>query len=262
MRGLGARGRARQLRRRRHGRPTVRGVVRGGPSRLGRRRDPGAPLAGRCPWRRPATSAPRRPSSAAPRCWSSSTSTASRARPWSARTRDAARRPTRQCCWCGTGRLPAAPAAPDGYPLDGLDAPTTRTPARPPLPPDGSAWRRRRPVLVAVLRRARRGLAPRRRLLRGLRRLRRRGHRLRRDSPLGRRQLCWWAVRAPTTSTTRVRRHRCSTSPTSCATPRLRRRWGRWPMEGWLREFERMGLVEREDGEWRLTPSGRQTARA
>jgi N-acetylglucosaminyl-diphospho-decaprenol L-rhamnosyltransferase len=33
-------------------------------------------------------------------------------------------------------------------------------------------------------------------------------------------------------------------------------------MEGWLLEFERMGLVEREDGEWRLTPSGRQTARA
>ncbi len=42
----------------------------------------------------------------------------------------------------------------------------------------------------------------------------------------------------------------------------FRRRWGRWPMEGWLREFERMGLVEREDGEWRLTPSGRETARA
>ncbi|WP_457208489.1 galactosyltransferase-related protein, partial [Nocardioides sp. P5_C9_2] len=42
----------------------------------------------------------------------------------------------------------------------------------------------------------------------------------------------------------------------------FRRRWGRWPMEGWLLEFERMGLVEREDGEWRLTSSGRAAARA
>ncbi len=41
----------------------------------------------------------------------------------------------------------------------------------------------------------------------------------------------------------------------------FRRRWGRWPMEGWLVEFERMGLVEREDGEWRLTSSGRVAAR-
>ncbi|WP_107772303.1 glycosyltransferase family 2 protein [Nocardioides sediminis] len=42
----------------------------------------------------------------------------------------------------------------------------------------------------------------------------------------------------------------------------FRRRWGRWPMEGWLEAFERMGLVEREDGEWRLTPSGRTAAHA
>ena len=42
----------------------------------------------------------------------------------------------------------------------------------------------------------------------------------------------------------------------------FRRRWGRWPMEGWLLELEGMGLVEREDGEWRLTPSGRVAARA
>jgi N-acetylglucosaminyl-diphospho-decaprenol L-rhamnosyltransferase len=42
----------------------------------------------------------------------------------------------------------------------------------------------------------------------------------------------------------------------------FRRRWGRWPMEGWLLEFERLGLVEREDGEWRLTPSGRVVSRA
>jgi GT2 family glycosyltransferase len=29
------------------------------------------------------------------------------------------------------------------------------------------------------------------------------------------------------------------------------RRWGRWPMEGWLREFEALGLVERrDDGRW------------
>lgn len=42
----------------------------------------------------------------------------------------------------------------------------------------------------------------------------------------------------------------------------FRRRWGRWPMEGWLLEFERLGLAEREDGEWRLTQAGRATARA
>ncbi|MEO6509524.1 MAG: galactosyltransferase-related protein [Nocardioides sp.] len=29
------------------------------------------------------------------------------------------------------------------------------------------------------------------------------------------------------------------------------RRWGRWPMEGWLREFEALGLVaRRDDGQW------------
>jgi N-acetylglucosaminyl-diphospho-decaprenol L-rhamnosyltransferase len=33
------------------------------------------------------------------------------------------------------------------------------------------------------------------------------------------------------------------------------RRWGRWPMEGWLAEFERLGLVEREGDGWRLSPS-------
>lgn len=42
----------------------------------------------------------------------------------------------------------------------------------------------------------------------------------------------------------------------------FRRRWGRWPMEGWLLEFERLGLAEREDGDWRLTPSGRVASRA
>jgi N-acetylglucosaminyl-diphospho-decaprenol L-rhamnosyltransferase len=42
----------------------------------------------------------------------------------------------------------------------------------------------------------------------------------------------------------------------------FRRRWGRWPMQGWLLEFERLGLAEREGGEWRLTPSGRVAARA
>ncbi len=26
--------------------------------------------------------------------------------------------------------------------------------------------------------------------------------------------------------------------------------WGHWPMEGWLQEFERMGLVHRVDGDW------------
>ena len=27
-------------------------------------------------------------------------------------------------------------------------------------------------------------------------------------------------------------------------------RWGEWPMTGWLEEFERRGLVRREDGHW------------
>jgi N-acetylglucosaminyl-diphospho-decaprenol L-rhamnosyltransferase len=32
-------------------------------------------------------------------------------------------------------------------------------------------------------------------------------------------------------------------------------RWGEWPMTGWLEEFERRGLVHREDGHWtRETP--------
>ena len=32
-------------------------------------------------------------------------------------------------------------------------------------------------------------------------------------------------------------------------------RWGEWPMTGWLEEFERRGLVRREDGHWvRETP--------
>jgi GT2 family glycosyltransferase len=30
----------------------------------------------------------------------------------------------------------------------------------------------------------------------------------------------------------------------------FRRRWGRWPMEGWLEAFEARGLVERLDGRW------------
>ena len=42
----------------------------------------------------------------------------------------------------------------------------------------------------------------------------------------------------------------------------FRRRWGRWPMEGWLADFERLGLVEREGGDWRLTPAGRARAHA
>jgi hypothetical protein len=34
------------------------------------------------------------------------------------------------------------------------------------------------------------------------------------------------------------------------------RRWGRWPMEGWLGQFEQMGLVSREpDGSWVRTTS-------
>ena len=28
------------------------------------------------------------------------------------------------------------------------------------------------------------------------------------------------------------------------------RRWGEWPMGGWLREFERRGLVERRGDAW------------
>ena len=66
-----------------------------------------------------------------------------------------------------------------------------------------------------------------------------------------------WGTRAPTTSTTRPGRRRCSTSTTSCATGAIfAERWGRWPMDGWLAEFERWGLVRREDGHWvRETPA-------
>ena len=40
------------------------------------------------------------------------------------------------------------------------------------------------------------------------------------------------------------------------------RRWGRWPMTGWLEEFERRGLVERDGDGWRRAgrPDSRQTA--
>ena len=34
------------------------------------------------------------------------------------------------------------------------------------------------------------------------------------------------------------------------------RRWGWWPMEGWLRAFEERGLVRRDGGRWRLAQSG------
>nr|WP_231286571.1 galactosyltransferase-related protein [Corynebacterium timonense] len=33
----------------------------------------------------------------------------------------------------------------------------------------------------------------------------------------------------------------------------FRSKWGHWPMEGWLRAFERAGAVECVDGEWRRT---------
>lgn len=40
------------------------------------------------------------------------------------------------------------------------------------------------------------------------------------------------------------------------------RRWGRWPMTGWLEEFERRGLVERDGDGWRRADPAhsRQTA--
>ena len=67
-----------------------------------------------------------------------------------------------------------------------------------------------------------RGLAPHRRLLRGLRGLRRRGHRP--GAPAGaasrRRHWAGSATPAPTTSTTRRSSRRSSTSTTSCATGR------------------------------------------
>ncbi|GAA4744121.1 hypothetical protein GCM10023350_31030 [Nocardioides endophyticus] len=34
-----------------------------------------------------------------------------------------------------------------------------------------------------------------------------------------------------------------------------RRRWGSWPMQGWLDEFERRGLIVRENGAWTRTSS-------
>lgn len=33
-------------------------------------------------------------------------------------------------------------------------------------------------------------------------------------------------------------------------------RWGRWPMDGWLDAFERLGLIERVDGRWHEVTRG------
>jgi GT2 family glycosyltransferase len=37
------------------------------------------------------------------------------------------------------------------------------------------------------------------------------------------------------------------------------RRWGRWPMEGWLRAFENQGLASCRDGRWVRTVKGART---
>ncbi|WP_036474393.1 glycosyltransferase family 2 protein [Nesterenkonia sp. AN1] len=37
-------------------------------------------------------------------------------------------------------------------------------------------------------------------------------------------------------------------------------RWGHWPMEGWLQEFERLGLVRREGADWVATGDARRSA--
>ncbi len=36
------------------------------------------------------------------------------------------------------------------------------------------------------------------------------------------------------------------------------RRWGRWPMEGWLRQFAELGLAEFRDGRWEPVGTGRR----
>ncbi|MBO0594426.1 glycosyltransferase family 2 protein [Nesterenkonia sp. E16_7] len=37
-------------------------------------------------------------------------------------------------------------------------------------------------------------------------------------------------------------------------------RWGHWPMEGWLQEFERLGLVRHEGADWVATGDARRSA--
>ena len=171
----------------------------------------------------------------APTCSSSSTWTASPGRRWCRRTPTP---PATVPTCCGRDRSPTCPPpGPGGYPLDGAGrprrpAPRTAGPRARRAPPR----RRPRPVLVAVLRRPRRRVAPVRRLLRELRRLRGRGHRLRRERDLGR----------PHPGLARGARayhqhHPSSSPPVQHLADILRngalfrRRWGRWPMEGWLR---------------------------
>ena len=56
-----------------------------------------------------------------------------------------------------------------------------------------------------------------------------------------------WAAPGPITSITRSRARLCATSTTSSATPRIfHRRWGWWPMRGWLEAFAERGLARHD----------------
>ena len=160
---------------------------------------------------------------------------------------------TADVVWSGPVTYLAPPPA-GGYDLDELAAPR-----RPPPRPAGPAAGRGRATGAApelfwslsfALSAA--GLGAQRRLPRGLRRLRRRGHRLRRAwcSPPGS-SLGWvGAARAY------HQHHPVESPPVRHLDDVLRngalfhRRWGSWPMTGWLEAFADLGLVEHRDDAW------------
>ena len=151
------------------------------------------------------------------------------------------------------------PAPPDGYPA-----------ARPALTRHaasgasrsaggrGPARRRSCAVLDAVLRRHRDDVAAGRRVLRGLPRLRRRGHRLRparqarRHRPLvGGRSL--GLPPAPRRPRPRPIRHLADILRNAAL---FHRRWGWWPMSGWLAAFAERGLARHDPAtdRWVIVP--------
>ena len=63
------------------------------------------------------------------------------------------------------------------------------------------------------------------------------------------------AAPTPTTSTTRCPGHRSSTSTPSWQNAAVfHRRWGTWPMRGWLDAFADLGLIRATAGGWQRTP--------
>ena len=209
------------------------------------------PAACRSP--RPATPARAGARRGAPTCWSSSTSTA-----WPAPT--SSRRTPRPwphapgTVWSGpVTYLPPGSTEATTWPARGTS--TTRT-RRGPHPRPGERVRGGdpRPVLVAVLRPAPASVGGSGGFCEDY--VGYGGE----DTDFGQQvarpraatSAGWARPRLPPAPPDRARR--CSTSTTSCATAALfHRRWGRWPMLGWLQAFEGLGLVEQTPEGWRVT---------